>query len=81
MGKPSEDYLETLHDLSQILLEKVLDEKLLSRDSMIQIIHPMQKEDWEIKALYGKKLIEILNTSKTEKEILQRASDMYGEYL
>ena len=65
MKKPNDDPFETLHDLSQVLQEKLFDEKLISRDSMIQILHPMGEEDWGMKSLYAKKLIVILNTSKT----------------
>ena len=74
MKAPSKEDAKTWHSLSQIMQEKLLDEKLLSRDSMIQILHPMRSMDWSMKTLYGKELIEILDTAKTEEEILERAA-------
>ena len=68
--------LESLGDMSDLLLRKCLVEKLISESTLDQIINPIEKMDWAEKKKRAEALISILETSKTEEEILQRASQL-----
>ena len=60
-----------------ILSRKCLAEKSMSKSTADQIIDPLENMDWPQKKKVADELIIILETSKTEEEILCRAEEMY----
>lgn len=66
--------LNMLHKLNDILVKKNLVDKSMSMQTMGILVSPMQDLEWEGKAKYAKQLIAILETSKTEEEILERTT-------
>ena len=68
--------LEILGELSDKLLRMYLVEKSISQSTLDQITSPIGKMDWSEKKKRADDLIFILETSKTEEEILQRAAKL-----
>ena len=66
--------LKSMGNLLNIMLRKCLAEKSVSQSTLDQIINPIEKMDWSEKKKRAEELILILETSKTEEEILQRVS-------
>ena len=66
--------LKSMGNLLNIMLRKCLVEKSISQSTLDQIISPIEKMDWSEKKKRAEELILILETSKTEEEILQRVS-------
>ena len=66
--------LKSMGSLLNIMLRKCLVEKSISQSTLDQIISPIEKMDWSEKKKRAEELIPILETSKTEEEVLQRVS-------
>ena len=66
--------LKSMGNLLNIMWRKCLAEKSVSQSTLDQIINPIEKMDWSEKKKRAEELILILETSKTEEEILQRVS-------
>ena len=72
-----EQALKSLQKMGSIWLEKLLADRLMSQSTANQIIDPIEQMDWQQKKLVAEELTIILETSKTEEEILRRAEEMY----
>lgn len=68
--------LKSLSNLLSIMLRKSLAEKLVSQSTLDQITSPINGMDWSQKKQRAEDLIHILETSRTEEEILQRAEKL-----
>ena len=71
--------LKSLSNLTSLILRKQLAERLISRSTADILTDPFKKMDWQEKKKRADELIPILETSKTEEEILQRASMLESE--
>ena len=76
MKKTAKTSVNDYPNQSQLLSECVsmLMAKQISDSTLETILTPMQQLDIEEKEIYAGKLLAIFETSKTEEEILQRAS-------
>ena len=72
--------LKSLSMLMSVLLRKLLAEKSVSQYTIDQVTDPIGKLDWEQKKKVADELITILETSKTEEEILRRTEEMYNNF-
>ena len=75
--KPTKAMWNRMHDLSSALYKKRFEEKLISEQTMIEVLRPAGEMEWEEKDKYAKKLLTILKTSQTEMEILERAAQIH----
>lgn len=66
--------LKSMGSLLDLMSRKCLVEKSISQSTLDQIISPIEKMDWSEKKKRAEELIPILETSKTEEEVLQRVS-------
>ena len=71
-----EKALENLQNLWMTAYKKLKREKLISQSTLDSLLIPMQKMDWEETFYRSEALIEILSTSKTEQEVLDRAAQL-----
>ena len=78
MKSMKEQALKSLQKMGSIWLEKLLADRLMSQSTANQIIDPIEQMDWQQKKLVAEELTIILETSKTEEEILRRAEEMYN---
>lgn len=72
MQNMKEEALKSLEIMSKLLLRKHLAERLISIKTRDIIIDPFETMEWSEKKERSDKIITILETSKTEEEILQR---------
>ena len=68
--------LKSMGSLLDLMSRKYLVEKSISQSTLDQIINPIEKMDWSEKKKRADELILILETSKTEEEILERAKEL-----
>ena len=62
--------MKSFHELCMIITRMVLIEKSISESTRHALMVSMQKMDWEGRYKRSEELISILETSKTEQEIL-----------
>ena len=71
-----EKALESLQVLGNLFYEKCLGERSVSTSTRQKLLSGMPEMDWEEKYKRSEALIEILSTSKTEQEVLDRAAQL-----
>ena len=64
-------------NLLDLMSRKCLIEKAVSQSALDKLIDSFEKMDWQEKKKRAEDLIAILETSRTEEEILQRAERLY----
>ena len=78
--KQTMDIIEQISKNIQSMLRKAtymcLVEKSLSEETSDKLLEPMRKMNWEEKDKYATELNTILETSKTEEEMLHRAEEV-----
>ena len=80
MKSMKEQALKSLQKMGSIWLEKLLADRLMSQSTANQIMNPIGGMDWLQKKIVADELVTILETSKTEEEILRRAEEMYNNF-
>ena len=68
--------LDVLTELADKLVTMLLVEKSISESAKEQITSSFRKKDWAEKKKRAEEVISILETSKTEEEILQRVGQL-----
>ena len=71
-----EQALNSILDMSNILLKGVLVKKSISESTLKAIIDPIAQMDWQQKKKYADETKEILIESSTEQEIIQKVQSL-----